>query len=380
MPSRSAILRLHNYIVDRHWHDEVLIGPDPGVRLNYRIGRFIKGYLPFISWHDDYYYLQAQGYWVLANWWLHALTGSTQFRTIAISCSAQMLARQRDDGAWPYPHPEWRGRVATAEGTWAAIGLLESYRQTANPMFLEGALRWHAFLNEHIGYQPYGEGVSINYFAGRNGVQVPNNSIFVLRFLADLANATGEHGYLSPCKGLLAFVAKVQQPNGEFPYAVSSTGDDNRMHFQCFQYNAFQCLDLVAYYRLTRDEEALRLARATFRFLSGGLGADGSARYACNSRHRTVLYHTAVLGAAFAQATQLGMAEYEQHMRQAYAYLLMMQRSDGGFIHSRRDYRVLDDYRSYPRYLAMILYHLLIGADVSSPEAARPADVLNGDA
>ena len=43
----------------------------------------------------------------------------------------------------------------------------------------------------------------------------------------------------------------------------------------------------------------------------------------------------------------------------AYRYVLALQRRDGSFPHSRGDYRLLSDERAYPRYLAMILLHLL---------------------
>jgi hypothetical protein len=39
--------------------------------------------------------------------------------------------------------------------------------------------------------------------------------------------------------------------------------------------------------------------------------------------------------------------------------LVARQREDGSFPHSRADYRILSDRRSYPRNLAMILVHLL---------------------
>ena len=72
----SAARRLHRYLVRRHWREGRLIGPDSGVRFNYRVGRFAKGYLSFIPWRDDLYYLQAQGYWMLANWRLADFDGT----------------------------------------------------------------------------------------------------------------------------------------------------------------------------------------------------------------------------------------------------------------------------------------------------------------
>src|SRR5262245_57169697 len=152
LQSFQAGLKLNQYLVANHWQGQALIGPDPGIRFNYRIGRFIKGYFGRKFWKDNLYYLQGQGYWVLGNWELFARTGEETYREIALRCSEYMLAQQRDDGAWDYPNPEWRGRVATAEGTWGVLGLLETYRQTRDQRFLKGILEWYKFLLEEIGF------------------------------------------------------------------------------------------------------------------------------------------------------------------------------------------------------------------------------------
>src|SRR5437867_4220491 len=71
--------KLHRYLTANHWTERGLVGPDCGIRLNSRIGRFIKNYLSTLRWHDDLYYLQAQGYWVLANWQLFDQTCGEQY-------------------------------------------------------------------------------------------------------------------------------------------------------------------------------------------------------------------------------------------------------------------------------------------------------------
>src|SRR5713226_2295518 len=215
-----AALRLHDYLLSYHWHDDALMGPDPGVRFNYRFYRFAKSALRTLPWQDDLYYLQGQGYWVLANWRLAALTGDSKYGEIAERCSATMLDRQQPDGTWEYPNPEWKGRVTTAEGAWGSLGLLESYRQTGDSHYMDGVMKWYSFMTDTIGYQQLGDELAVNYFAYRKGARIPNNSAFVLRFLAELGDVTGDASYLDRSAGLINFMRAVQKPSGEFPYAV----------------------------------------------------------------------------------------------------------------------------------------------------------------
>lgn len=379
MPGRrfEAAVRLHRHVVVAHWKDGVLIGPDCGVRLNYRVGRFVKSYLRLLPWRDDLYYLQAQGYWTLGNWWLFGLTRDAACLEIALRCSESMLATQRPDGAWEYPNREWEGRIATAEGTWASLGLLESYRHTGEQRFLDGARRWHRFLEDEIGFQSSRGGRAVNYFAGRPGPAVPNNTAFVLRFLAELADLASEPEFLERAPALLSFLQGAQKPTGEFPYTVTgSNGEARREHFQCYQYNAFQCLDLMRYADVAGDADAAPLITRVLRFLRRGLATDGHSFYECGRRYGHVTYHTAVLAAAFAGAGAQGIPEYEDSASLAWERLLGLQRPDGSFPYSEGDYRVLSDQRPYPRSHAMILYHLLSAPAVGS--AAKIADEPSG--
>jgi hypothetical protein len=356
----SAAVKLHQYLVANHWRNQALLGPDPGVRLNYRIGRFIKSYTRCLPWSDDYYYFQAQGYWVLSNWLLFIRTGEEEYAEIATRCSDYIISQQRDDGAWDYPNPEWKGRVTTYEGTWAAFGLLEAYRQTAEQNFLDGALRWHKFQVDTMGFQESGNELAVNYFANHECPRVPNASTDMLRFLSELADVTGTNSFLQPAAGLRTFLQNVQKPTGEFPYAVAGVnGGKDRPHYQCYQYNAFECLNLMRCYELTEDAVVLRLISKVLGFLCEGLAESGHVFYQCGNRHRQVTYHTAVLSAAFTKAGQIGISGYNELANRAYQNLLGSQRPDGSFTYSRRDYYLLSDKRSYPRYLAMILLHLL---------------------
>jgi hypothetical protein len=356
----QAALRLHRYLADRHWDGSALVGPDVGIRFNYRIGRFVKSYLRNRRWKDNYRYVQAQGYWILSNWQLYSIFGQEEYRQFAVRCSEYLLAQQREDGAWVYPNPEWRGRIATSEGTWGSLGLLESYRQTGDAKFLSSAQRWHEFVVQKIGFQQVGGELAVNYFYGRTGSRFPTNSIFFLRLLAELACATAQDAYLQPSNGLLKFLQGAQQPTGEFPYAVSGEVPGTcRPHFQCYQYNAFSCLDLMRYYEFGGDTSVLPMIRNLLGFLCQAMAEDGHSLFECGDRHREIIYHTAVLAQAFARARHFGIDGFEMRARRAYNYVLKSQRPDGSFGFSRHDYFLFRDERSYPRSQSMILYQLL---------------------
>jgi hypothetical protein len=366
----QAALRLHDHLTRTHWNGRGLEGPDPGVRFNLRIWRFVKSYCSALPWRDVYYYLQTQGYWTLANWELFAKTGEERFRDIALRCAEHAINRQRADGAWDYPNPEWRGRIAATEGTWISLGLLETYRQTGHEGFLSAVLRWYEFMNGQLGFEQIGDEVSVKYFSNVRTARVPNNSAFVLRFLAELANSTGERAYLHRCGGLVNFMARAQKPNGEFPYAVkgSATGVKCWEHFQCYQYNAFQCMDLMRYWEITRDSGVPAIVNSCLRFLRSGVLPDGRVLFDCHNRHCKVTYHMGALGAAFASAGRLGFGGYEELAQRTYSRLHSLQQPDGSFPYSRGDYYLLRDGRSYPRALVLILYHLLVGLAVRAPE------------
>jgi hypothetical protein len=358
----EAAFRLHNYLAGAHWNGRGLTGPDAGVRFNARIWRFFKSYAPRYPWKDSYYYLQTQGYWVLANWRLFQQTGESVYRETAIRCSEHMIERQRKDGAWDYPNPEWGGRVATAEGTWGSLGLLETYRHTGDRTFLASALRWHRFLLDEIGFEEMDDELAVNYFSNKPTARIPNNSAFVLRFLAELADLTGHSAYRDPCPGMITFLSRAQKTSGEFPYMVrgKAAGVKYWEHYLCYQYNAFQSMDLTRYYELTGDSSVRRLVSACLQFLRGGVASDGHSLYDCHNRHQEIVYHTAALGGAFASAHRLGIGKHDDMADRCFQYLLTLRRTDGSFPFSRGDYYVLSDGRSYPRVLVMILFHLLV--------------------
>jgi hypothetical protein len=117
----------------------------------------------------------------------------------------------------------------------------------------------------------------------------------------------------------------------------------------------------MSYHDSIGDADSLPLVSGLLRFLREGVGNDGHAFYECGNRQRAVTYHAAAVAAALVGGSRFGVDGCDEPGRRAYAYVLRAQRADGGFPHSTGDYGLLQDRRSYPRYLAMILFHLMDG-------------------
>ena len=358
----QSAYRLHHYLADTHLRDNFLVGPDPGIGLNLRFWRFLKSYGDFLPlpWNDPYRFMQTQGYWCLANWKLFEDTGEDRFRDFAAGCARAVLAIQQPSGHWVYPLPGRRRLVATIEGNWASLALLETYQRQRDARFLEGALRWYEFLMNSIGFQPHESGVAVNYFDRPRG-KVPNNSTSTLYFFTRVAEATGESKFLGHAGDLVDFLGSIQLPSGEMPYVVESTHESRREHYLCYQYNAFEFLELAGVYRLQRNEKLRAILDPLAKFLLGGVGPHGASDFDCFRRHPEVNYYTAVLGAALHEAHRLELGNYLDPARRCYRRLLARQLTRGGFSYSEKDYGFLEDRRSYPRYQAMILFHLLCG-------------------
>ncbi len=359
----NAALKLHGAIEKRHWNGDALVGPDPGIRWNARIGRFLKSATRIINWSDQHVYIQAQAYWIFDNWQLFDATGDPRFEQIALACSRNLRRIQQPDGHWVFPNPEWRGRIQTVEGCFGALALTESYRRTNNLNFLTGATLWTQFMVEQTGFQHDGDQCCVNYFAGQYKRQIPNNATLAIWQLAELRDVTGSHEHDHLIDGMLTFLAAVQLPTGELPYGVASGGASDRIHFLCYQYNAFEFMDLARYWELTGDERACAIMRPLAAYLADGLTAEGSARYDCHHAAPTVTYYAAAIACALDVATRLGLGDYADLSERGYRWVLSQQHKDGSLrVHSKRNYKILSDRRSYPRYLAMVLHHLLKNA------------------
>ena len=377
---------LQQHLHETHGKGGALEGSDPGVRLNARFGRFIKGYLRFLPWGDRYYYLQAQGYWIAANWMLFDLTGEKRYSQIATDGSYRILERQTDGGYWRYPFPEWGGRIATVEGCYAALGMLHTFRKNGDERLSAAASRWYAFLKKEIGFREEGDMLSVQYFANMDELatrkfsaiqlgRCPNNSTLLLMMIAEAYDATKDSTYLEHRDGLVNFLKFAQRADGKFPYLVQYKEHPGKEYYLCYQYNSFQFLDLARYYEITRDERMRPILEGLARFMRGGAAADGSSKF--DSFHDTpfIPYYTAVLGAALIRATDLGFGDFSDLYSRVYARLLDVQRKDGSFTFSHKDYGFLSDGRSYPRPQSMILKHLLVRAEFERRKSSQQVGV-----
>jgi hypothetical protein len=311
---------------------------------------------------------------------LFDLTGETQFREIATAGSYRILERQTPGGYWHYPFPEWGGRIATVEGCYASLGMLLTYRRTGDGRLAEAAAKWYAFLKREIGFREEGDTCAVQYFANMeqlatkrfSNVQLgrcPNNSTLLLMLVAEAYNATHDQTYFDRRDGLVNFVRLAQRPDGKFPYIVPYKEHPGKDDYLCYQYNAFQFLDLARYYEITGDERMWKVLEGLSRFLPTGVAADGSSKF--DSTHDTpfIPYYTGVLGAALTKATELGLSDFSSLFERVYERLLQVQQEDGSFSFSHKDYGFLSDRRSYPRPQSMILKHLLVRAQYEAKKA-----------
>ena len=354
----AAAERLHAHILRRHYSGGLVHGPDAGVRFNLRLWRFCKSALGFFPWKDDYVFIQSQGYWILANWMLHEATRERRYRDIALETTQATLLLQQPRGYWIYPLPERKHLIATVEGNWGAIGLLATYARDARPDFLAGAVRWYGYLVNTIGFQEHGRGKAINYFDKPRG-KIPNNSVEAVWFFLRLWHATGEACYVDHVEPMLDFLAAVQLPSGELPYIVEGPYERPRIHYLCYQYNAFQFLKLAWSAPLLPDSRTRTILAPLARFLAGGVTATGGCAVDCSRRMPETDYYTAALAAALREAADQKLIGDTGLSERCYDRILARQRPDGSFAYTTGDYVFLRDARSYPRPQIMTLFHLL---------------------
>lgn len=363
----NAATRLHSYLLRSHWYADHLAGPDPVGKVQWRVTRFVRSYLPVLPNDDSYVYLQGNAYWIRANLMLYRLTGDARYRELA-SQTARYIVSAQQDGVWVHPPiPGRKGFVSTVEGVWASLGLLCAYRLSPEPSFLEAAKRWYETQTRVIGFQDAPEGIAANYYS-HSQYLVPNVTTMLIWLTAELADLTQDDYFLEYTEPMLRFLNYCQLDNGELPYEHLV-----RPHFMCFQYNSFEFLDLANVYSLRPDDSQLALLHRLAAFLSSGVRENGSCRYNCAKETPEVNYWTAALGTALLRAHSLGLGNYLDAGVRTLSHLLSRQHLDGGFDFSYNNYRMLSDRRSYPRYLAMTLYLLLESQQMIANDEATEA-------
>jgi hypothetical protein len=365
MPTEQELIhaaqRLHAHLLKHHYSQGLVHGPDAGVRFNLRLWRFFKAALAFIPWNDDYVFMQSQGYWILSNWMLRESTGEDHYRRLALESTEATLRLQQPRGYWLYPLPERKHLVATVEGDWAAAGLLASFSREPRKEFLAGAVRWYDYLVRAIGFQAHSSGHSINYFDKPRG-KIPNNSVEAVWLFIRLWKVTGDARFLEHVDGMLDFLANTQLSTGELPYIVDGPFEKGRIHYLCYQYNAFQFLKLAWAAALRPDARTHRMLSALASFIAKGVTKSGASAADCFHAKPETDYFTAVLAAALREAKGVGASDAGELSERCYARLLRRQRLDGSFAYTTGDYGFLRDGRSYPRPQVMTLFHLLCPA------------------
>jgi len=385
MPTDQELIhaaeRLHAHLLKRHYSHGLMHGPDAGVRFQLRVWRFLKAALDFVPWKDDYVFMQSQGYWILSNWMLHDVTGEPAYRALALESTEAALRLQQPGGFWLYPLPERKHLIATVEGNWGSIGLLATYAPEPRKEFLQAAIRWYDYLVGRIGFQAHTPGEAINYFDKPRG-KIPNNSVEAIWFFLRLAKATGDARFVGHVDAMLDFLASVQLPTGELPYIVEGPYEKGRIHYLCYQYNAFQFLKLAWADSLRPDPRIRRILSALAGFLAKGVTKSGASAASCSQNQPETDYFTAVLAAALREAHELSIAdcrlpifdhrhqpssiilqsEAQEMSERCYTRILRRQRPDGSFAYTTGDYGLLRDGRSYPRPQVMTLFHLLYPA------------------
>ena len=360
----AVALRLHEYVVDKHWDGNAVVGPDPIGKIHWRVTRFVRSYLPWLPGDDRYTYLQGQGYWIRANLALFELTQESRYLEIAEQCADHVVRIQPETGAWL--HPPIRGRkgfISTVEGVWGSLGLTAAYEKTGRQRYLDAAVKWYEFQVNHIGFEQVGDGLAANYYSHSHH-KVPNVSTMLLLLMSELYVLTGDGRCIEHMDKIVRYLEDCQLESGELPYVFLT-----RVHFMCYQYNAFEFLDLAYCYDLVPNEQARRIMSKLAEFLAGGVTDRGSCRYNCFQENPEVNYWTVALATALCKAHRLGLGDYETASLKAYHRVLGRQKPDGGFGFSEKSYKLLRDDRSYPRYLAMILSHLSYRAKLSVPDS-----------
>ncbi|MDC0527071.1 hypothetical protein OAO35_03900, partial [Euryarchaeota archaeon] len=302
-----------------------------------------------------------QGYWIINNWKFFELTSRIEYARKSLETSKKLASKQSVEGCWKITHgnKKWRGVVSTVDNTFAALGLLETYKVTKSEEFLKSAEAWANYLIQNVGFHKYDYGYSIKYFSGKPSPAVPNNNTLVLWFLAELSNVTRNIEYIRFNERIIDFLEKVQKETGELPYSVESSEVVGKEHYICFQYNAFELIDLLNFYRISPVKKLDRIIIRLSKFLLQAFDEKGASKFDCSHSFPNIFYYTSKVISALLLSKKFGFIDNVPFINNSLNLLLSNQNIDGSFPYSTNEYMFFKDKRFYPKESNFILSALL---------------------
>jgi hypothetical protein len=365
-------------LIDEYYQDGLIRGPDPGLGLYLRGGRFLANH--FFSGkvrEKKYVFQQTQAYFIKSSLILYRITNDDEYKQRALEVGDKIVEMQNADGSWPYPIREWRDRTVTVDCNWAAMGLLDLYLETKNMKYLAATQKWIDFLITKVGYSKISEDeIGFRYFRPcSSGTLTPNVTTLSIALLARIYAIKQKGTYKDLISKGLNFIQCVIKPDGEIPYTILVDEKNLTLrrrifrrlsptdHYQCAQYHGFQLMDLCYAIEELGIEKIKDIVSRVSRFLQTFITEDGHVKVQCRNNSSIINYHTSVVGAALLKADEILSLGLYNMGRKAMDFVLKQQTKKGGFPFSQREYKVFSDTFEYPRANAFILYHLLMYAN-----------------
>ncbi len=330
MASKEGVLpgamELYRTLSDSYSDTDGLYGPDEypfmweaGALMHlYPVYRLLAG-LGLLR-YPRYRYVQGQAYWIIANLFLYKSSREPKYLDSAVVTGRHLVRSQNPDGSWTNPLPGWQDRISTVYCSWGGLALAKLYNATKDDECLAAAMNWKECMLRKVGtFNTTLEGEDyefIQYFHPTNSIVCPNASTLALAFLSNLARYLTQRDQLLMRK-LLASIGSIQLSTGEIPYT------EDRVHYQCQSYNAFEFIDLFEYARNEGSTEANLVLKGIANFLSKGVPESGQVGYSCSREYPEVTYHTLIVAAALHYASLLfGDSIYANAKRRIIARIL----------------------------------------------------------
>lgn len=245
--------------------------------------------------YPRYRYVQGQAYWIIANLFLYKEFEKQEYLDSAIAAGKQLVSSQNTDGSWTNPLPGWKDRISTVYCSWGSLALVKLYNATRDDEYLTSAMNWKDCMLQKVGMRHVSvEGKNlqlIQYFHPTKSVACPNASTLALAFLSNLARYLTQSDQ-QLMKDLLTSISTIQLPTGEIPYT------EDRVHYRCQSYNAFELIDLFEYNRNQASTEAIPILKRIAKFLLRNVSQDGQIGFSCYNQYPEISYHTLIAAAA----------------------------------------------------------------------------------